>query len=53
MKETAAAATVEDIQEEVATMGLDTKPDSEITGQSEVRSYVVERYWQTRPIRKL
>lgn len=37
MKETATAATTEEIQDEVATIGIDTKADSEINGQSEVR----------------
>ena len=41
MEETAAPATVEEIKEEVATMGLDSKPDSEINGQPEARLYVV------------
>ncbi|KAL3132677.1 Methionine aminopeptidase 2B, variant 2 [Trebouxia sp. C0010 RCD-2024] len=36
MKETATAATTEEIQDEVATIGIDTKADSEINGQSEV-----------------
>lgn len=36
MKETATAATTEEIQDEMAAMGVDTKPDSEITSQSEV-----------------
>ena len=41
MKETATAATAEEVQDEVATMGLDAKPDSEITGESEVRHSVL------------
>ena len=40
MEETAAPATAEEIQDEVATLGLDSKPDSEITGQPEARLYV-------------
>lgn len=42
MEETAAPATAEELQDEVANMGLDSKPDSEINGQSEVRLYVVD-----------
>ena len=41
MEERAAPATAEEIQEEVATMGLDSKLDSEINGQAEARLYVV------------
>lgn len=40
MEETAAPATAEEIQAEVATMGLDSKSDSEINGQPEARLYV-------------
>lgn len=47
MEKIGAAATAEEIQDEVATMGLDSKPDSEINGQSEVRLYVAERYTPT------
>lgn len=47
MEETGAPATAEEIQDEVATMGLDSKPDSEINGQSEVRLYLVERHKPT------
>ena len=42
MEETAAPASAEEIQDEMATMGLDSKPDSEIQGQSEARLYVVK-----------
>ena len=41
MEETGAPATAEEIQDEVGTMGLDSKPDSEINGQSEVCLYVI------------
>lgn len=37
MTDTGAAASVEDLKDEVETMGLTPKPEDEINGQSEVR----------------
>ena len=53
MEETAAPAIAEEIQDEVATMGLDSKPDLEINGQPEARLHVMEPQLQPFVMKRL